>query len=317
MKNIYTLKFNRGGLFFLINNVIDFLDIAGKNDFIFNMKWENSLYEDPSKNGPVWNYYFENIFDIDQCKTYPIYEYKNFRKNHLTAPRIKDGRMEPLLLPRDRYLANQYIEEYFKLKPHIQKIISQYKNTHYNQHIIGLHLRGPGRLHGGMPVFLKKLELKEDVPYQLYFEHVDNYLKDNPNAKIFLCSDSNMIIGECIEKYGDKIITYDSYRSDYGEMHEIGITNDDKSFSKYKLGEDVLVEAYLLAQTDYFIHGNSNVSNFVLCKNPTFKYKYVFEDININWRLIYLKRDMGKFKMNIKKLVKRTLRPFSRNKNKR
>lgn len=304
MKRYYTLNCKGGGLFFIINNIIDFLDTATKNDFVFNLQWKNSLYEDRSINGHVWNYYFENIFDTDSTKTYPIYEYRNFRKDHLTAPRIKDGKMEPLLLPRDKYIANQYIEKYLNLKPHIQKIINQYKDKHFNRSIVGLHLRGPGRLHGGMPEFLKKVKIEDGVPYKLFFGHVDNYLKNNLNAKIFLCSDSDMVIRECIKIYGDKIITYDSYRTDYGEMHEIGPINNDSNFSRYKLGEDVLVEAYLLAQTDYFIHGNSNVSNFILCKNPDLKHKYVFEDININWRLVYLKSDLKKLKKDIKKLTK-------------
>jgi len=304
---VYTLRFNRGGLFFLINNVIDFLEMAETNDFTFTIRMENCLYEDPSKKGPVWNYYFEDIFDVDQTKAYPVYEYKQFRRDHLTAPRVRNGRMEPLLLPRDRGLAGHYIEKYLQLKQHIQRIINEFKGAHFSQPVFGLHLRGPGRLHGGMRVFLKKLELKDGVPYQIYFEHVDRLLEKNPHAKILVCSDSSRVIRECSKAYGDKIICYNAIRTDFGEMHATGATDTAPDFFRYKLGEDVLVEAYLLAHTDYFVHGNSNISNFVLCKNPALEHKYVFEDIKVNWRLRHVKTDVMRSIRSMKKMIKRIL----------
>jgi len=290
MDPIYMLKFRRGGLFYLVNNIIDFLHIAERNNFQFDLKLEDSLYQEDSRSGPVWNYYFEDIFDIDRSKTYPIYKYKIFRKNHLTAPRVKDGCMVPLLLPRNRELANSYIKKHIRLQPHIQEIINRCKEDFSIQQTIGLHIRGPGRLHGGMKEILKKLRVKNSVPFHIYFEHVDKYLNNCSDVKIFLCSDSQMVIREFINKYGDRIITYDSSRRDYGEMHELGPENNELEFSYYKLGEDVLVETYLLAETEFLIHGNSNVSNFVLCLNPDLEHKYVFEEIEtkIDWDAVHL-----------------------------
>jgi hypothetical protein len=62
-------------------------------------------------------------------------------------------------------------------------------------------------------------------------------------------------------------------------MHERRESPENEQFSGYKLGEDILVEAYLLAHTDVFIHGNSNVANFVLCKNPDLRAIYAYEGI--------------------------------------
>jgi len=58
-----------------------------------------------------------------------------------------------------------------------------------------------------------------------------------PAAKIFACSDSSIVIKNIM---------------------------------------DVVVEAYLLSETSVFVHGNSNIVNFVLCKNPTLHHKYVY-----------------------------------------
>ena len=84
-------------------------------------------------------------------------------------------------------------------------------------------------------------------------------------------------MNEVIQQYGDRVITFLSSRSDYGEMHIQGYPkNQGLVFSPYQLGEDVLLEAYLLAETDYLVHGNSNVSNFVLCKNPDLTASYIY-----------------------------------------
>lgn len=179
-------------------------------------------------------------------------------------------------MPVDRLLSNRLISKYIKLKPNIAKIIEEYKTCHFSAYVVGLHLRGPGRLDGGTKQLKNKHKLKAGVPFELYFEYVDRQIQIHPEAKVFLCSDSEMVINECKSKYGDALMTYESTRSYFGEMHAQN-REDNNMYSGYKLGEDVIVEAYLLSKTDYLIHGNSNVSNFVLCLNPDLKSSYVYE----------------------------------------
>jgi len=72
-------------------------------------------------------------------------------------------------------------------------------------------------------------------------------------------------------------MTYPSTGSDFGEMHNRAHpANKGKTFPRYKLGEDVLVEAYIFSHTNYFVHGNSNVVNYTPCLNPLLKHKYVY-----------------------------------------
>lgn len=291
------MRFDRGGMFYIINNVLDMLSIAEIEHFKFNLKLDNSLYQQQGKEGHVWNYYFENLFEIDQFETHPVYNYIQFRKDHLLAPRFRNNRMDPLLLPKNRIIANNFIEKYIRLKPHIREKIEDFINKNDIENAVGLHMRGPGRVHGGMQYILEKLVLKEGVPFQIYFKFVDEFLEQNNKTKIFLCSDSSYVIDECKKIYGDRVLTYDSLRSEYGELHEVDSKKTD--FSRYKLGEDIITEAFLLSQTKYFIHGNSNISNFVLCKNPSLKHKYVFSAIKTNWQLIHFKKDLARIRDRI------------------
>jgi len=88
-----------------------------------------------------------------------------------------------------------------------------------------------------------------------------------------------MVIRRVKQVYGDKVITYNSTRSEFGEMHADHSENNGKEFPSFKLGLDVVVEAYLLSDVDFFVHGNSNVVNFVLCKSPNLQNHYVYEDM--------------------------------------
>lgn len=295
MEKQYTMRFDRGGMFYIINNVLDMLSIAEKEHFKFNLKLDDCLYQQQGKIGHVWNYYFEDLFEIDQFESFPLYNYKQFRKDHLLAPRFRNNRMDPLLLPKNRLVANNFIVKYIRLKPHIQTKITDFIDKNQITNSLGLHIRGPGRVHGGMQYILDKLVLTEGVPFQIYFKFVDEFLEQDKKARIFLCSDSGFVIEECKKHYGDRVFTYDSLRSEYGELHEEG---DSKNIdlSRYKLGEDIIIEAYLLSKTKFFIHGNSNISNFVLCKNPSLKHKYVFSDVKTNWHLIHFKKDLVKVK---------------------
>ena len=140
--------------------------------------------------------------------------------------------------------------------------------------VIGLHIRGPGRV-VGVRDRSKEVATTEGLGLPSYFRAVDAALLTRQRARIFACSDSSLVIDAIAERYGDRVITYDASRSEFGEMHANHPSNAGLSFSPYKLGLDVLVEAYCLSGTDFFIHGNSNLANFVVCRNPTLEHLYV------------------------------------------
>ncbi|MGU9956386.1 MAG: hypothetical protein ACNYPI_01695 [Arenicellales bacterium WSBS_2016_MAG_OTU3] len=197
-------------------------------------------------------------------------------KDNIITPKEVDGDTSRLL-PHDRSVPNKVIQKHLHLKPMVIKIVDEFVKTHFPEVTIGLHIRGVGH---NVELPLAKDKHSNSVNYERYFQPVNAALLKYPDAKILACSDSQEVIDHIIEVYGERTITYESTRSAFGEMHNPDYSQQNKglTFSPYKLGLDVVVEAYLLARTNYFVHGSSNVVNFVLSVNDRLDSFYVYAD---------------------------------------
>lgn len=274
------------GMFSNVNEVVQQLYLAEHHNYRFLIDWSSSCYRDAHHEGDPWRYYFEDCYpDIENVAIpvepdmLPYGQPVACLRNNIITPRLTDNQCAPLLLPKDRDVPHHFIENHIVVKPHIKKIVNTFIREYFNGYIIGLHIRGPGRIDGGVPGMRGRYPNKNGVPFGQYFKFVDQQLSEHHDARIFICSDSDFVIREIAKNYNSKLIAYNSTRSAFGEMHVTGHpANQGATFPAYKLGEDVLVEAYLLCATNFFVHGNSNVVNFVLCENPSLPHKYVYEE---------------------------------------
>jgi len=264
-KPCYELRLRSSGMFSVVNEVVHYLHLAQTKGFEFFIDWRHSCYLDVSREDDPWSYYFEPCFEnVDRSQSQgllPVGTSIACAKDNVITPRLVDGKCKPLLLPHDRSVPNSLISKHIHLKPHVKCLIDEFIQTHFAEVTIGLHLRGLGRNHGGAEQLRAKNNSTSGVDYQRFYKPVDAFLEQNEKAKILICSDSQDVIDHTISVYGDRVITYHSTRSKFGEMHANHPENEGLTFSSYKLGLDVVIEAYLLARTDYFIHGNSNVAN--------------------------------------------------------
>ncbi len=202
-------------------------------------------------------------------------------KDNIIAPTVANGDTSRLL-PHDRSVPNKVIQKHLRLKPAVIKIVDEFVKTHFPEVTIGLHLRGVG--HNVELPLTNKDRNSNSANYERYFQPINAALLKYPDAKILACSDSQEVIDHIIEVYGERTITYESTRSAFGEMHNPNHSqqqNKGFTFSRYKLGLDVVVEAYLLARTNYFVHGYSNVANFVLSVNDRLDSFYVYADAEL------------------------------------
>ncbi|PYG31858.1 hypothetical protein [Pelagimonas varians] len=273
------LRAGPSGIFSNVNEVIEQGRLAQLGGYSFFIDWSVSCYRDADREEDPWAYYFEPSFPdvtpfegaddlpggIPICCT---------RENVIT-PRLEDGNCNPLLLPRDRAAASRLLHTYVRPKQYIKDAVAAFKADHWRSKMIGLHIRGPGRLDGGADVLRKALGAEGAVPFQPFFEHTDRILDLIPDAGIFVCSDSQPVIDRVRDRYGDRVVDYPAIRSTFGEMHARHPENGDETFPTYRLGLDMVIEALLLAETDVFIHGNSNVANFVLSYDPYQMHVYV------------------------------------------
>lgn len=272
MSDVYKVEFIHGGrgMFSIVNDLVDHLCVADSSGYKLKLAWLKSPYKSENTEEDAFAYYFEDFFKsgvgdklVGEKKSFA------FRRGNCITPR-KGGLAQPI----EREKVNGIIEKYIKLKPHITKKIDEFVKNNFKGYVIGLHIRGKGRLDGGTGTLRNRGELVEGVPYNLYFDKLNELLKSY-DASILLCSDSQRVVDYCTSEYGDRIVTYSAIRSPGGEMHQ---KHGEFKDVKYELGEDVLIEAHLLSMTDYLIHGNSNVTNFVLCKNSRLKNFYIYGD---------------------------------------
>lgn len=274
------LRLRPAGMFSNVNEIVEHLHHAEAQNYRFVIDWQLSCYYDPTRSGDVWNYYFESFFDDTAEDPATLQELPRgipiaCTRDNIITPRLDDGICAPLLLPRDKFRSHEIIEKYLRLKPEVAAGIESFKNQHFSGPVIGLHIRGPGRIDGGVPALRRRFKSAYSVPVEVFFHQTDEALRLLPQARIFACSDSSEVINAVKERYGSRVITWPALRSEFGEMHANHKANEGQFFSPYQLGLDVLSEAWLLSQTDIFVHGNSNVANFVICKSPQLIHCYV------------------------------------------
>ena len=278
--NVRLLKLRPAGMFSNVNEVVEQARLAKAGGYRFSIDWSTSCYRDLERAEDPWAYYFEPCFSDLPASTpkqpvLPGGSQVACTRENIITPRLEDGNCNPLLLPRDRYGAHELIERHIIPKSHVHREVNMFYNVHFRAPMIGLHIRGPGRTDGGVPELRRRYGVGDSIPMEPFFKQTDEVLRLLPNAGIFTCSDSSAVIAAVQERYGDQVVIYPAQRSEFGEMHANHSANAGQNFDPYQLGMDVLSEALLLARTDVFIHGNSNVANFVLCAAPYLVHAYI------------------------------------------
>jgi len=275
-KEIRLLRLRPAGMFSNVNEVIYHLHLAEISNYAFKIDWSNSSYKSDKRLGDPWRYYFEDCFELGniEISSLPLVEETLYNESNFITPYFNDA----LMLPDNRPLANRYIEKYLRFMPQIIKRIDAFMAKHDGEQIIGLHIRGPLRTDAGGAI-RSKLKLKKGIPFNLYYNPVKDRLKQFPDAKVLICSDSQMVIDETRSEFGSRVITYDAIRSKKGEMHVRNGLMPNENIDPYILGEDMLVESELLARSSFFDHGYSNVANYVLCRSPEMESHYAYAEL--------------------------------------
>jgi hypothetical protein len=153
--------------------------------------------------------------------------------------------------PKSRYVFNDIIKKYIKPLPHITNKINEFADKNFtNQKILGVHLRGTDH--------------PDKLSPQRYIAAIKERLSDYD--KLFVCSDEQQRVDTCIQEFGDKVITRDSIRSDSASC----LHHRDTTYNyHYRIGEDVIVEAYLLSKVNFLLCcSNSNINYFSRAIEP-------------------------------------------------
>ncbi len=147
-----------------------------------------------------------------------------------------------------RYLFKKYL----KLATDIEeKIEKTWSNRMEGRKILSVHVRGSDKIHESS----KLLEL-----HKCYEPIIQGIIKNHPNIMIFLLTDSTSVLKEYFEKYGDRLIFTNCFRTE----SNVGVHYQDHACRR-NIGIEVIEDVYLASRCDYFLGlGHSNVSTTIL-----------------------------------------------------
>jgi hypothetical protein len=209
----------------------------------------------------AWEYYFEqphinvlppseNIIKEVGLLHDAFSEFRDCYMKNSTKDQLQNRRIE----------YSKIIEKNVILKSSIKEKIDSFYDTHFKgKKVLGVHCRST------------------DHPDKLNISDCANMIDSlsNQHDLIFASSDDAHQIYQLKDIFGDKLVTYDSLRSTDGNalhhQHNQRIVGKDNY--NYKIGEDVIVESYLLSKTNFlFCTTNSNVNYLVRSINPHLPY---------------------------------------------
>ena len=102
-----------------------------------------------------------------------------------------------------RAKGRETVQKYIRPKAHILKKVDDFYNRYCrDSFVLGLHVRGTD------------LHYAPVVSPAEYFPHVDQWIEKQPRLKILLATDQAQYIQVFEEKYGDRVVYSDSFRSD-------------------------------------------------------------------------------------------------------
>jgi hypothetical protein len=113
------------------------------------------------------------------------------------------------------------------------------------------------------------------INFRKYFAIVQRLLREQPHALIFVASDTQSSVDRMRERFGNRVIAYDSLRAESGELAGRGptgrimpayLTRDRDRAARN--GEEAVIEYLLLCRCDYLVHNCSGLAHTVLLTIP-------------------------------------------------
>lgn len=289
------------GFFALLNRTlcgIHFADRLGLKPVVDN--WDGCAYEEEdliNNTKIVFEYYFKPLCEISM----------NSALNSHRVVAVSNPNMDIVLTENNSTwynLTDEYIEDIAKVYGKYVKL-NDIVQTQMNHDIDGLlmgkttlaiHFRGSDyKLNvNGHPIALTI----ED-----YFSYIDEALLKYNFEQIFLATDDKNAVSSLKNRYDNVICYSDTFRTE-GDVSVAFIENDRKHH-KYRLGYEVLRDAYTLAACDGLIAGFSQVSIGArinkLSQNKEYQYiKIIDKGVNhntIDW-IQYYNKNIAKKKEN-------------------
>ena len=239
----YVIKRDVGsGFFSNFFFVLNHIRIAQKFNLIpvVDMKNFKTIYNDKSKkykNKNFWEVYFKKITKYDLKE---VYKSNNviFSTNFLPPDTVFEWNKKNL---REIY------KKYIKINPKFLLKKNYFIKKNFKQKTLGVHFRGTSYKKARSHSFQPNLKIMIDL--------INSLVKKNNYKKIFVITEEQIYLDGLKEKFKDKLIFYESYRSYKDDAFKKYPRKD----HRYKLGEETLIETLILSECDGLISNTTNI----------------------------------------------------------
>jgi hypothetical protein len=273
------LNFPGAGFASVANNLMEHLKNYPLNKFY--VCWFSSVN---TQDFNIWNCALQQPFKFEKKE---IQRMKKQHDMHIIGWTKKQNKSD--FLPRKNgillNISNHTRQKYSTLahrfirpNPFVKRLIEKESNRMLKTKpgkIIALHIRGAGRTHGGVESIKKKVSLSNGVPIQFYFDLVDKIICEKDLIALF--TDNDFTVEQVENRYTGQVYTPEKTlrsKDSFGERHE-----HTSKFVRRETTRQIVRDVFLMQQCDYFIHGNSNVSNLVLLLNPSLPHEDIYEPL--------------------------------------
>ncbi len=260
-KIFYVIWLNNKGFGFFSNlsAVLCHLKIANDLGMIPVIDFQNfkTFYNEKgaiNNNENAWEYYFKPVspFLLDE-----VYESKNvfFCSGNYPAS------MSYCITQINGIFEEIYLKKIF-LQNHVKEILKRHL-VKFNDRILGVHFRGQEM----------KLATGHSFPptEQQMIRYTNEIIVKYNIDKIFIVTEDQDYLNLFIEKFGDKVLYTNSFRTHKVNAYHIYPRDN----HRYLLGLDVLIDAFLLSECTGILCGDSNVSEFArFVNNKRFEFTY-------------------------------------------
>lgn len=255
--NLYSDKYvighwGWGGMGVCLTSVLQHLSYCKKHNLTPIIFWHGSLYHNPKGfNGKTneWEYYFNPVSSLKYNKGDVLHCYCTFKDCEAFSYRQ--------VTKERRKLADKLISQYISLNPILKSKVNKFYQTYIkDKKTIAIHIRGTDKNTEEKPV-IPEIMVKEAL------KHADT------NTQFFIASDDSRLFNKISKLLKNKpVIYYDCYRSiDNKPLHYV----KNKKPCVAQLGEDVIIEMWLMSKCNMLIHTPSNVSSIPLYINSNLK----------------------------------------------
>lgn len=233
------------GMFCVLNTVVWFLYQYNLGNFAgFEIDFaEGGLYYDKDKGPNWWSYYFEEV-KLGDPKKGVIKNYGGqdlINQDHFTQKNLK------------RHQVFNLIQKYIRPKKTILEKIKKFTYKNFkNYFVIGIHYRGTD-----------KFQEAPRVTYEEVLEALNKIVDDRYDFRIFVATDEKQFLEFLLSKYPSNIVYQDMERSSDGTPIHL-----DPLTSRYKMGEEALIDCLILSKTNLLIRTDSRLSLWSAYFNP-------------------------------------------------